>query len=113
MPRAGLKLNADLGDIAQQVNDNFTRLENMFDIILDTIVGTAICNGSINIQTGLSTVQGATACLATIPTAAACFVQCAVGSSGIITVSVYTNTFALSSTAVPINWSASGELVLS
>ncbi len=112
MPKLGLILAAELGGTQVQIDNNFTRLENVFDNILDVHVGAVSVTGTANIQTGLSTVAGAGAWVLSAPSAAACYVTAAILSSGIITLTVYSSTFVVSIVACAVQWVAFGELVL-
>lgn len=113
MPKLGLVLNAPIeGGIQQQVDDNFTRLENVFATVLDVATGLVNVTGSVSVNTGLSTVTGVMAQVVGGLAAGACFVVPVVGGAGLITINVYSNVFVASVIPCSVQWVALGELVL-
>jgi len=113
VPKLGLRPYAVLEDgLEGYLGYNFNRLENVFERIEDVLSGTLQVTGDSTFATGLTTVTQAVACLRTDPTANAAYVTCVPQAGGTIRVRVFTSGFALSVTAVFIQWMAAGELTL-
>jgi len=113
VPKLGLRPYAVLEEgLEGYLGYNFNRLENVFERMEDVLSGTVQVTGDLTFATGLTTVTQAVACLRTDPSAAAAYVACIPQAGGTVRVRVFTNAFALSVTAVFIQWMAAGELTL-
>ena len=113
MPKLGLRPFAVLEDgLEGYLGYNFNRLENVFERMEDVLTGSIQVTGDLIFATGLTTVTQAVACIRTDPSAAAAYIACIPQGGGNIRVRVFTSAFALSVTAVFIQWIAAGELTL-
>lgn len=114
IPKAGLRPYSVIEEgLDQYLGYNFNRLENLFERTRDALAGNVTMTGLATITTGLAFVDNVVACLASVPSAAACFVTANPGSSsGTVDLRVYTNAFVDSTTPVTVRWVAIGELVL-
>lgn len=114
MPKLGLRPYANIDEgLESYIGYNFSRLENVFERMQDVMNGVTMVTGDATFATGLASVDGCTACLGVDASAAAAYVSCSPTSAGQMRVRVFTSAFALSITAVSIQWVAVGELVLS
>ncbi len=114
MPKLGLRPYSIIEEgLDQYLGYNFSRIENVFERLLDVATGVVAVTGQASVATGLATVGGGVAAFTTDPSAGAAFISCVPAAQGQITIRVLTSAFALSITAVSIRWIAVGELVLS
>lgn len=113
MPKLGLRPYAVIEEGAEAYfGYNFTRIENVFERMTDVKAGIQLVTGSAVIETGLANLDGVTVSLDTTPVAGAAYVKGVVSSASAITITVYTNAFAVSITPANVRWIAVGELIL-
>ncbi len=114
MPRLALQPFSLLqGSLDAYVQANFTRIENVFDVVEDVKSGQSLVTGSLTLNTGLTTVTRAIGGLLNSPVAGGCFITITPGTAGLITVRVFSSTFVLSTVPTQIQWIAIGVLSLS
>ena len=115
MPKAGLRPYSTIEEgLDQYLGYNFNRIENIFEKNRDAIGGSVTVTGTVTVKTGLAFVDNCVACLGSAPSSGACFVRANPGSAaGTVEVTVYANTFAVSTLAVLVRLVAVGELFLS
>lgn len=100
-------------DHFQGMTLNFQRIDLLSEIEKDVVSEIITVTGTITYTTALSSAEGVVAVLATPPVAGACFVSTSVvASSGTIIVNVWSNAFAASVIATPIQYVAVGVMNL-
>lgn len=96
------------------VIQNFQRIENFSEATPDVAGGNQSITGSVVIETGLSRVDCVVASLGGVPAAATAYVRAFpdANNKSQITVTVYTNAFAVSGVPINVQWIAMGERIL-
>lgn len=94
------------------VEQNFTRIENATEALLDVVRGKTTFTGTVTLITGLARVDSVVVSLAIPPVAAACFVTASSVAPNSIVLTAYGNGFGVSAGAVTVEWIAAGEMIL-